>query len=127
VLALWLVFAGLYFSHGWPYIEATEEDDAESRGLKFRPLQPVWSVLADQDDRCGPPRRFSSLRLSLQLSALLLLKIGRGDLRLEGTAPRLLVFAAWTQWLAGYLILIGLLITVGNTQPFLNQVLKGVF
>lgn len=123
-VVLWIAFAAVYAVAGRVH-HALPDPKSDDDKIRLHLLD-VPSTFVEE----SPPPSSEKGRIAnaLQLSFLLLLKVGRRDLRASADGPRFGVRrVVYFQWLLGYYVLAALLVTLANTQPLFNGLIRALF
>lgn len=123
-LLLWLMGSLFFARSAHFYVAAPDAGGKEGIGLHLLKLPPQF-VSRDAAARVEQSRW--RIPLAAQFSLLLLLKIGNAQLRISPPHSRLLLTMLWIEWLLGYPMLAALVITLSNTQPILQGLIRALF
>lgn len=106
------------------HVPAAPKSDDDKVKLHLLEL-PATFVEGQPDEPTA--RRLYGLGVALELSVLLLLKVGRLTARASSVHRRMLRTLVAGGWVLGYFVLACLMVTLANTQPILNALVRSVF
>lgn len=123
IAGLALAFAAAYYRFG-KVIQRTDAAEGAD-GMRLRPLA-VPATFAPAGRVEGSWTTLKSMRAAIALSTVVLLRFGRRDLQVRGSLGRLrLRHLVVVEWLIGIPLLVDLIYTLTETQPFLQRLITG--
>ncbi|MCF6238055.1 MAG: pentapeptide repeat-containing protein, partial [Candidatus Marinimicrobia bacterium] len=127
ILLVDLLFSLLYWCKGEINRQAFPEAETEfSFGLRLFDFPRKY--LAYKEQASGVERWWQRLFDAVRFSTVVLLKIGRRDTVIGGSAFGInMKYYVWVEWLIGFYLLASLVYTLSNTMPIINSLISGAF